>query len=343
MLDSLSRLRTGRTKRVSSWDTSGKNGDAWEIPPGETMEIAGLPGAGVIRHIWMTVSSEDRLYLRKTMLRMYWDGQVHPSVEVPLGDFFGVGHARAASYSSSVLDMSANGGNDLNAGMNCWFPMPFSDGARIDIINHSETAIRSFYFYIDYDEMDAIDDDELRFHSLWRREDPCPAPVRDADADTDVNLSDKDNYVILEASGKGHYVGCNLSVHNLHGGWWGEGDDMVMIDGHKWPPDLHGTGSEDYFGQAWGSQPQNAFPYHGVSYHAGEHNGLNERITVYRYHVMDPIIFEQSIRVSVEHGHANDRQDDYASTAYWYQTLPTQPFPLFPFMDKRLPRADITR
>ena len=145
-----------------------------------------------------------------------------------------------------------------------------------------------------------------------------------------MNLSDRDNYLFLEAKGRGHYCGANLSVHNLLGYWWGEGDDMVMIDGDKWPPDIHGTGSEDWFNQAFGSQPHNAFLYSGVSYHNGIYKDYNERITVYRYHVLDPIIFEKSIRVSIEHGHANDRSDDYSSVAYWYQDLPNKRFPRLP-------------
>ena len=117
---------------------------------------------------------------------------------------------------------------------------------------------------------------------------------------------------------------------------------MFMVDGEKWPPDLHGTGSEDYFGHAWGMQVQNAFLYNGVSYHkkGTEPGQINERITVYRYHVNDPVIFQRSLRVSIEHGHANDRCDDYSSTAYWYQTLPHKRFPKFPKVEGRLPRPD---
>ncbi|GIX06050.1 MAG: hypothetical protein KatS3mg115_0453 [Candidatus Poribacteria bacterium] len=342
MLDGLSKRREGRTKRVSSWDRSGRNGDAWRVEGGEEKVLADLDGAGVIRHIWFTVAAEDPLYLRQTVLRMWWDGQEHPSVEVPLGDFFGVGHAKVTSYSCAIFNMSANRGDDRHAAMNCYLPMPFGDGARISVENQGERPIRAFYFYIDYDELDRLPDDELRLHALWRRENPCPR-ARTLDSDQpDVNLSDADNYLILEAEGAGHYIGCNLSVHNLYGGWWGEGDDMIMIDGQKWPPDMHGTGSEDYFCQAWGSQPHNAFLYNGVSYHSGPHNGFNERITVYRYHICDPVIFHRSIRVSIEHGHANDRSDDYSSTAYWYQTLPSKPLPPLPPVEERLPRPDLT-
>jgi len=210
------------------------------------------------------------------------------------------------------------------------------------IENECEGDVPAFYYYVDYDEMDALPSDMLRFHAWWNRNNPCKKPTH-LGRDYDVNLTDKDNYLITDIRGAGHYVGCNMSVHNLYGGWWGEGDDMFMVDGDKWPPDLHGTGSEDYFGHAWGMQTQNAFMYNGVSYHkkGTEPAQINERITVYRYHVNDPVIFHKSLRVSIEHGHANDRCDDYCSTAYWYQSLPHKPFPEYPSVEERLPRPDV--
>ncbi|MCD6334883.1 MAG: DUF2961 domain-containing protein [Candidatus Latescibacteria bacterium] len=346
MLDNLAKFREGHTKRVSSWDTTGGNRDYWTIEPGAKVDLAKIQGAGVIRHLWFTISCEDPLYLRKTVLRMYWDGMDRPSVETPVGDFFGVGHAKVASYSCAALNMSVNPGNDRNAAMNCYFPMPFADGARIEIENECEVPIRSFYFYVDYDALnkEAINKDLARFHAHWRRNNPCQPPMRLVDPnDPSVNLNDEDNYLILEAEGRGHYVGCNLSVHNLYGGWWGEGDDMFMIDGEKWPPDMHGTGSEDYFSHAWGMQVHNNYIYNGVSYHdPGPRHAFNERVTVYRYHICDPVIFHKSLRVSIEHGHANDRCDDYSSVAYWYQGLPHKAFPPFPNVEDRLPRADAT-
>jgi hypothetical protein len=219
--------------------------------------------------------------------------------------------------------------------------MPFASGARITVQNEGTKRVGSWYFYVDYDELHGLLSDQARFHAHWRRNNVCPPPTSQGD-DPEINLTDRDNYLLMEAEGRGHYVGCNLSVHNLYGGWWGEGDDMFMVDGEKWPPDMHGTGSEDYFGHAWGMQPQNAFLYNGVSYHKGVVHSFNERITVYRYHVADPVVFQKNLRVSIEHGHANDRCDDYASTAYWYQTLPSRPFPPFPAVADRLPREDAT-
>lgn len=340
MLESLATRRQGRSQRISSWDTTGRNRDCWTMEPKSTTTLANIPGSGVVRHIWFTISCEDENYLRKLVLRIYWDGMKSPSVETPVGDFFGVGHARVASFSSAVLNMSANPGQSQHAAMNCYLPMPFADGARFEIENECDVPVRSFYFYIDYDSLDRLPEDQLRFHAHWRRNNVCQPPAHQG-KEPEVNLADKDNYLILEAQGAGHYVGCNLSVHNLYGGWWGEGDDMFMIDGEKWPPDMHGTGSEDYFSHAWGMQVQNAYIYNGVSYHAGQQFGYNERITVYRYHVCDPVIFHKSLRVSIEHGHANDRCDDYSSVAYWYQTLPHRKFPVFLKVADRLPRPDV--
>jgi hypothetical protein len=344
-------LRSGHTKRISSWDQTGRNHDALHIEQGETRTLAEMSGPGVIRHIWVTISCEDEFYLRKLLLRMYWDGMDSPSVEAPIGDFFGVGHAKVSSFSSCVLNMSANAGNDRHAAMNCYFPMPFGAGARIEVANECSTPVGAFYYYVDYDELGAPPVDQGRFHAWWRRENPCDGWMPQSywqggpqhrEVANQPNLSDKGNYLLLEATGRGHYVGCNLSVHNLYGGWWGEGDDMFMIDGQKWPPDMHGTGSEDYFSHAWGMQVQNAYIYNGVSYHKpGTFRNYNERITVYRYHIPDPVIFHESLRVSIEHGHANKRSDDYSSVAYWYQTLPHKPFPPIPPVEQRLPRPDM--
>jgi len=350
MLEELSTLRKGSSKRISSFDTSGGNRDCWRIEGGETRGLADIEGPGCIRHIWVTVDADDEWYLRKTLLRAYWDGETSPSVDAPLGDFFGVGHGVVNSYSCAVLNMSASPGESKHAAMNCYFPMPFSEHARIEVVNESDLPIGSFYFYVDYELLPETPEEHGRFHAKWRRENltdgwvpvrPEHQPDWGREMGQTPNLNDRENYLFLEARGRGHFVGVNLSVHNLCGGWWGEGDDMFMIDGEKWPPDLHGTGSEDYFGHAWGMQPQNAFPYNGVSYHKpGAVFNYNERITVYRYHVPDPIIFHKSLRASIEHGHANTHSNDYSSTAYWYQTEPHHDFCKMPPAEERIPRPN---
>jgi len=352
MLEELSKARQGRSRRQSSWDRTGRNRDCLTIPPGKTRVIANVKGAGVVRHIWVTIACQAEHYLRKILLRAYWDGADTPSVEVPIGDFFGVGHACVNSYSCAALNMSTHASGPGNAAMNCYFPMPFAKGARFEVVNECETEpIRSFYYYIDYDELDALADDELRFHATWRRECPCDGWVANKpglqpesvdDSGRAANLTDEGNYLFVQTRGRGHFVGVNLSIHNLCSGWWGEGDDMFMIDGVKWPPDLHGTGSEDYFGHAWGMQPQNAFIYNGVSHHQpGMYRAYNERITVYRYHLADPVVFTKSLRASIEHGHANTHSNDYSSTAYWYLDR-IQKLPKMPPMPKRLPLPDQT-
>ncbi len=350
MLENLPKLREGKSKRISSWDRTGGNADAWTIKPHETKTLAAVKGPGCIRHIWITVNAGDPWYLRTTLLRAYWDGEKSPSIDSPLGDFFGVGHGVVNSYQCAALNMSANLGQNRNGAMNCYFPMPFGKGGRLEVVNESDKPIHSFYFYVDYDELPAPPDDLGRFHAKWRRENPCDGwvplepgkqPEASFKSGQAKNLTDAGNYLFLEAKGRGHYVGVNLSIHNLCNGWWGEGDDMIMIDGAKWPPDMHGTGSEDYFSHAWGMQPQNSYIYNGVSYHNGRREQYNERITVYRYHLNDPVIFHKSLRVSIEHGHANTHSNDYSSVAYWYQTEPHYDFaPMLP-VQKRLPNPDL--
>ena len=151
MLDSLSRLRDGTSKRISSYDVTGGNADCWTIQGGETRQLAHIKGPGCIRHLWVTVAADDEWYLRSTLLRAYWDGEKSPSIDSPLGDFFGVGHGVVSSYSCAVLSMSANPGQHRHAAMNCYFPMPFSERARFEIVNESDQKIGSFYFYLDYE------------------------------------------------------------------------------------------------------------------------------------------------------------------------------------------------
>ena len=340
--------------RVSSYDTSGGNRDSWKIEPGETRVLAELAGPGVISHIWFTISSEDALYLRKLLLRMYWDGEVEPSVETPVGDFFGLGHARTYSYQCAPFNVSCHERGKVGGGvaMNAWFQMPFRRNARIEIVNEQETPVHAFYFYIDYQKHQALPDDVLCFHAKWRRENPCdgwtgegsvwysPAWIDRMQGPEGKILTDEGNYLIMEAEGRGHYVGVNFSIDHLQKGWWGEGDDMIFVDrdgARAWPPDMHGTGSEDYLSQAWGMQ-NNAHLYNGQAW-AELDDGWNEwgKVCVYRYHILDPVTFQKNIRVSIEHGHANNRSDDYSSTAYWYQTEPHKVFaPMLP-VQYRLP------
>ena len=341
-LSNLARIRDCRAKRISSYDRSGGNSDFVVIKGGETATIAHIKRPGCIRHIWLGGGANEDFYHRKALIRMYWDGESHPSVDVPMGDFFGVGHGEVTDYFSLPLS-TYRADAPKNPARNCWFPMPFSREAKIELVNDCSEKLIAF-FYIDYEEHESIPDDFGRFHAHWRRVNPCTAIHSDGN-----NLTGDDNYVILDAQGKGQYVGCNLSVHNLQPGWFGEGDDMIFVDGEKFPPSLHGTGTEDYFLFSYELPvKETAYGlYQGVSLAGSslqsDWNDLENKSnkwTVYRYHVEDPIPFSKSIRVTVEHGHANDRADDYSSTAYWYQHEPHKPFQKMPEVKDRLPRSN---
>jgi hypothetical protein len=350
-------IKNASSKRESSYDRTGGNRDFVVVEPGATAVMANIKGAGCIKHIWMTTRCYAPQYLRKLVLEMYWDGEENPSVRVPFGDFFGIGHATCKHYVSLPLSMvmgeKRGPKGPFAASMNCYFPMPFADGAKIQLINESEEKIENLFYYVDYESYDSkeqIPDDLGRFHATWNRENPCEKVVFNSDIENPApwdlpgkNTTGDENYVILDAEGKGHYVGCVLNIDNFDASnqeytWPGEGDDMFFIDGEEWPPSLHGTGTEDYFNAAWGfPSGEYAGPYHGVSLGSDvqEHFG---KWSLYRFHIEDPIRFNKSIRATIEHGHANNQGNDYSSVAYWYQLEPHKPLPELPPVKERLPR-----
>lgn len=372
-LSELVRVRDTRTARVSSWDQSGRNQDYWVIGPGETRVIADLEGPGAIQHIWMTQFCRQPLgpsflppeqseqlapvlemnnalglqmevgdpdFYRKVLLRITWDDQEHPSVLVPLGDFFGIGHSMPATYASIPFTVSVRPEESFRfggtAGLNCYLPMPFGRRALVELVNEGDLPYGQ-YFQIDYELFrDPLPPDTGYLHAQWRRENPCEGWGPDIQVNTPEanipNLDGDGNYTILDVVGTGHYVGCNLSVTHFQGSWWGEGDDMIFVDGESWPPSYHGTGSEDYFGHAWGMQTL-AFPMAGSILHESQAPGYQ---VSYRFHVADPVRFSERLRVTMEHGHANHLSDEWASTAYWYQLLPSQGFGI-PLVADRLP------
>lgn len=340
-------LRDYTSRRASSYDVLGGNEDWWTIPVGgrKTLLAADVPGC--IKHIWMTVGGDDT-YPRKAVLRMYWDGEEEPSVEVPLGDFFGVGHGLRKNFTSLPLQMSPADGR----GFNCWFPMPF-DNCRVEFHNECEHPL-NVYFYIDWEEYSPevanAEPKPARFHAQWRRENPTEGWLTERLNSENLfqiwrehpNLSDQDNYVILEAEGDGIYVGCNLNVdvfERQNNDWYGEGDDMIVIDGEPWPPRLHGTGTEDYFNTAFCPSDEFNTPYHGLTLYSGNPEWpFSGKNSMYRFHIEDPVRFRKSIRASIEHGEANALSNDYSSTAYWYQHEPHKPFPPLLPVEQRLPR-----
>jgi hypothetical protein len=337
MFEQLGRVGKGKTGRCSSWDTTGKNRDVWFIPPGESRVLADIQGPGKITHIWMT----QHQHYRECLLKMTWDNAPHASVVVPLGDFFGLGHSIVNSYQSLLFTASTHHNNQVNQGcaLNCYAPMPFRERALIELINESLDEEHGQYFYIDYETyQQPLSRDDLYFHAEFRRENPCggwgheiPVNVPEVDIPNKGKTAWDNNYMILETQGHGHYIGCNLSVTNFQGTWWGEGDDMIWVDGYKWPPDLHGTGSEDYLNQAWGMQP-NAFLRNGSSIFEGHTGGYQ---TSYVFHLENPVRFQKSIKATIEHGHANHLANEMSSVAYWYADAPSATIKV-PSMEKRL-------
>lgn len=345
-LGSLPYLRHYRSKRASSFDREGNNSDWWVLEPGQETTLLETARPGCIKHVWMTVGNDDE-FPRRLVLRAWWDGEETPSIEVPLGDFFGIGHGLFKNFISMPLQMSPQDGR----GMNCWWPMPF-DSARIAVQSDSEHKC-NLYFYIDYEEYDqAHGPDVARFHAQWRRENPTEGWLTERLNNENIwdiwsqkpNITGEDNYVILDAVGNGIYVGCNLNVDCFErqgNDWYGEGDDMIFIDGEPWPPSLHGTGTEDYFNTAFCPRTEYCAPYHGVHHYSGNKDwNWKGKNSMYRYHIEDPIRFRESIRVTIEHGHANKLTNDYSSTAYWYQTEPHGKFPLLLPVAQRMPRPN---
>lgn len=353
-LSGLPYIKQGRSKRFSSWDRTGGNRDFARVLPGETYVMAEIEGTGVIEHIWMTTRCYSPQYLRKLVLEMYWDGEENPSVRTPLGDFFGVGHATCTHYVTAAehgLRRAARPQGSVRRGDELVLPDALRQRRRIQLRNESDEPVENLFFYVDYELTDEEPPDDLgRFHACYRQEMPTKKLVHASDIKDPKpwdlpgkNLTGEDNYVLLDAVGTGHYVGCVLSIDNFDVGnqeytWPGEGDDMIFIDGEAWPPSLHGTGTEDYFNAAWGfpSGPY-AGPYHGITLGSSvqEHFGL---WSMYRFHFEDPVRFSKSIKVTIEHGHANGQGNDYSSVAYWYQLEPHAPQPELPPVETRLPR-----
>jgi hypothetical protein len=321
--------------RFSSWDTSGKNDDFWIIQPGERRLLADVEGPGAITHIWMTQHN----HYRDCLLLITWDDAAAPSVVAPLGDFFCLGHGLVNSFQSALFSASTVDNNRYEGGcaLNCYVPMPFRHRARVELLNEAAEPHLQ-YFYVDTERWPEFPADLGYFHAEFRRANPFPGwgpqvPVNTPAANV-VNAGQdawRNNYVILDTQGEGHYLGCNLSVANFKGEWWGEGDDMIWVDGYKWPPDLHGTGSEDYLGQAWGMQ-NNAFLRNGSSIFERATAGYQ---TSYVFHLENPVRFTTSIRVTIEHGHANHLSNDMSSVAYWYARTPAPAAPAPPVADRQ--------
>lgn len=325
ILDGIEVSKYFKAMRNSSTDLNWENGnaDARPIPAGETLILAELTGPGRITHIWFTLTPFVKHYGKKLILKMYWDDEQYPSVEAPLNDFFCQGHGIDVDVHSLPFDVSRDG-----KARNCYFPMPFRESARIEITNEGDEDLRSCYWYIDWQKLNSLPENALYFHAKYRQEFPCQ--------------SEDGNYLILEAKGRGHFVGSNLSVRSLEPSWWGEGDDRFYVDGEEYPS-LMGTGAEDYLCQAWGIREHNGL-FYGCT--LAERPATHPHVTCYRFHIPDPVPFSESLKVTIEHkgirilpngkGIYTVRSDDYSSVAYWYQAEPHFEFAPMPSLEDRL-------
>lgn len=330
-LAGLERLKTFESRRASSSDPDWRNGngDARPIAPGGTLTLAELEGPGVITHLWFTIAHDAPFYSRLLTLRIYWDGEDHPSVECPVGDFFGIGHGVDKSFVSLPLRVSSDG-----RARNCYWPMPFRKSARLTVTNESDQRCHAFYYYVDWQKHAALPEDTAYFHAMYRQEHPCVMHR---------------NYLLADLEGRGHYVGTIQSVYHMSSGWYGEGDDFFFIDGAA-EPALRGTGTEDYFCDAWGFRQQDG-PFYGTPLWEGYNTG--DRSTAYRFHIPDPVVFTKSLRVEIEHkgsqhfadGKADgfiERDDLMSSVALWYQIEPHKRWPALPPGAERLPFRERT-
>lgn len=342
-LDALTRVRDAKSARVSSaapedWS----NRDNRWIKPGETFTMAEIAGPGVIRHLWMTFPEAAPSWLSKAgsaapdelVLRMYWDGAAQPAVEAPLGDFFACGFGGRGEINSTPVQVQ--GGDSYN----CFWPMPYFKGARITITNESERPFAAFYYQVDYTS-EAVADDAAYFCAQYRQEFPCVSGH-------DYLIAD------IEAPKGGHYVGTVMSVRSRSPQWFGEGDEKFFIDGET-KPSLWGTGTEDYFLNAWGMEKA-TFPSFGVTQLDGWLADLGEKGTMYRWHLDDPVRFGRSLKFVIEHagwmsadetstGKVEgfvERNDDFSTVAFWYQRGQPKRFAAMPSAkERKLPPIDL--
>jgi Protein of unknown function (DUF2961) len=328
-LDGLEKLKSFDTMRASSSDPDWRNGnaDARPIEPGGTLTLGEFEGPGQIVHIWFTIAHDDPSYSRLLTLRMYWDGEKHPSVECPVGDFFGMGHGLDKPFTSLPIRVTSDG-----RGRNCYWPMPFRKSARITVTNESARKCHAFYYYVDWQKHVTLAKGSAYFHAMYRQEFPCMMGR---------------NYLLADIEGRGHYVGTVQSVVMVSPGWYGEGDDFFFIDGEK-EPRLRGTGTEDYFCDGWGFREQSG-PFYGTPLWEGYDTG--DRGSAYRFHIPDPIVFKKSLRAEIEHKGSQtfpdgkgdgfiERDDLMSSVAFWYQIEPHKPWPALPAGETRLPFHD---
>ncbi len=331
-LGNLARPMEGRSMRESSthrigpdgkFDPQGRpdpnsNRDNKSVAPGETKVLMDREGPGVVTHIWLTFlapephpwAKDGSANHQEMLLRMYWDGEKRPAVEAPVGDFFACGFGKRSEVISLPVIVE-----DADS-YNCFWHMPFRQHARIEIVNQSDKPISLLYYNIDWIKRKSLPRKTPYFYAQYRQEYP---------------VEQGKDYLILDTKGKGHFAGMVLSVRTRSPSWFGEGDEKIYIDGEE-EASIWGTGTEDYFLSAWGLKTTST-PYFGVTYF-DQWGIVGGHTCAYRWHVQDPIVFAKGIRVTIEHfgwmspdenpqykSHSwNERQDDYSSVAFWYQT-----------------------
>jgi len=334
-LPKYARSQNYKSLKQSSHDATGGNRDAWPIKPGATQEIFNQKGAGAITHIWFTIAAQSPHHLKELVLRAWWDGNAKPSIETPIGDFFGLNLGDYVIYESEYLACSP--GRSLN----CYFNMPYRTAARMTVTNEGSREVGSFYSNIDFLSVPALPAEALYFHAQYRQAVPNVA-VKNPDGTTPVNPAGAKNYIYTETRGRGHLMGVTLGVVQNSEFWMGEGDDMIFVDDES-KPLIIGTGSEDYFLGSWnfggrdGARPFAHRQYGAPLIQSPERTG--GRYCCYRFHGDNPVTFERYLKHTMEHGHGNDRADNYYSCCYWYQDRISAEFPVLPPVAERIPRV----
>ena len=293
-------------------------GPGWKVRPflkpraGETVTLMDVDGPGVIQHIWMATEPSWKGNGRACVLRFYWDGEERPSIETPFTDFFAVGHELYAAVNSATVVVTPA------AAANCYWPMPFRRHARVTFTNESERDLTLLAFQITYAERE-VPPEAGYLHAQWRRA---------------VTERTHPAYTIVDGiQGRGRYVGTFLAWSQLSEGWFGEGEIKFFIDGDKEFPTICGTGTEDYFCGSYGFPSSFSGPYTGTTLPASDSGEPPNFWSLYRWHIMDPISFDQDLKVSIQALGWNGPRykkmsDDVASVAFWYQDSPHTPFPL---------------
>jgi hypothetical protein len=325
----LARLKDFRTYRSSSNNPDPtSNDDSLRPIPGETVVLADLQGPGVVTHIWLTIAASEYGWPRLLRLRVYYDGSATPSVDVPVGDFFGVGHG----YERPVQSLMIVDGSEGRS-RNSYWPMPFRRACKITIANEGRVRLSNLYSHVDWEKRKDLPKDTGYFHAWYRQEIPAQAGRP---------------YQVLSVQGRGHYVGTVLSVIQAQPGWFGEGDDLFYVDGET-KAGIQGTGTEDYFNDAWSLRLSEG-PYWGVP--VAEGTGPGARMTAYRWHIRDPIPFQHSLRFEFEHAGwtynadgsirsaFEERPDIFSSVAFWYQEGIAKGLPAPPYGSARLPHGN---